>query len=441
MAQIAVIPFVLILTIACVLIPVLIGTYVYRDAKARGLNASVWTLISILAPGYIGFIAYLIVRSEKSALLCPACGKNVREDFSLCPHCGSSLKTACSRCGYPLENGWRLCPNCSEPVPYEMQTAVSAEKKSERSLKKIIVLAIVIPLILCLILVGAGGMLFRLNEMTAVCSSDSTPDKRDIDSEYVQAWLESCDKKGKGVYVLREPESARDYARRCLVYRNDIYCGCEFRQLNKTLFKNAKAQFIFNTDLPYSGKDYTLVYYSGYYSGQNDGYGYDIVVSQTANGETEELEYDLTVAQSLEAFDLPDYISASTVALQIIPDDDFSDVYELSWTLYDGADAVCSEGTQGAFKKGEPISFSYDMVEAVDRFTVSVSDASGVVFESEEYKLIEGMLYTVHLKTDENGEITVSDVEAETILPDSPYAEVSCTYEELSVVSESAVQD
>ena len=37
-------------------IPVLIGVYVWRDAKGRGMNAPLWTLVSVLAPSLIGFI-------------------------------------------------------------------------------------------------------------------------------------------------------------------------------------------------------------------------------------------------------------------------------------------------------------------------------------------------------------------------------------------------
>ena len=38
------------------LIPILIGVYVYRDAKRRQMNAVVWTLVAMLAPTFIGFI-------------------------------------------------------------------------------------------------------------------------------------------------------------------------------------------------------------------------------------------------------------------------------------------------------------------------------------------------------------------------------------------------
>lgn len=51
-------------------IPVLIGVYVYRDAKRRNMNALLWTLIAILAPSLIGFIIYLFVRGNYDDLQC-----------------------------------------------------------------------------------------------------------------------------------------------------------------------------------------------------------------------------------------------------------------------------------------------------------------------------------------------------------------------------------
>ena len=34
-----------------VLIPILVGVYVYRDAKARRMDAVLWTIIAVIAPG------------------------------------------------------------------------------------------------------------------------------------------------------------------------------------------------------------------------------------------------------------------------------------------------------------------------------------------------------------------------------------------------------
>ena len=48
------------------IVPILIGVYVYRDANRRGMNAVMWTLIALIAPSLLGFIIYLLVRSSYS---------------------------------------------------------------------------------------------------------------------------------------------------------------------------------------------------------------------------------------------------------------------------------------------------------------------------------------------------------------------------------------
>jgi len=52
-------------------IPIMIGIYVYRDANNRGMNAVLWTLISVFSPTFIGLIIYLIVRADHTAMQCP----------------------------------------------------------------------------------------------------------------------------------------------------------------------------------------------------------------------------------------------------------------------------------------------------------------------------------------------------------------------------------
>ena len=89
------------LMIIVALLPLLIGVYVYRDAKRRGMNAALWTLIAILAPSLIGFIIYLLVRGNYSNLKCPRCAATVTEQYVVCPKCGAKLKPSCPNCLKP----------------------------------------------------------------------------------------------------------------------------------------------------------------------------------------------------------------------------------------------------------------------------------------------------------------------------------------------------
>ena len=71
--------------ILLLIIPVSIGIYVWRDAKRRRMNAVLWTIIAVFAPTLIGFIVYLLVRSNYSDLECPSCGTPVTKGLCRLP--------------------------------------------------------------------------------------------------------------------------------------------------------------------------------------------------------------------------------------------------------------------------------------------------------------------------------------------------------------------
>lgn len=73
------------------------GIYVYRDAKKRGMEAVLWTVLAVMIPGFLGVIAYLLVRDRQKAfcmgtVVCPQCGRQIQTDFSVCPYCGLMLR-------------------------------------------------------------------------------------------------------------------------------------------------------------------------------------------------------------------------------------------------------------------------------------------------------------------------------------------------------------
>ncbi|MBN2072491.1 MAG: zinc ribbon domain-containing protein [Actinobacteria bacterium] len=109
--------------------------WTYRDARLRNTSptaAIFWALV-VLAFSYPGLVVYLILRppefiddiverdleiSRMEALLdskvsnCPACGKEVHDDFLICPYCRKKLKNQCISCGRPLDLDWKVCPYC-----------------------------------------------------------------------------------------------------------------------------------------------------------------------------------------------------------------------------------------------------------------------------------------------------------------------------------------
>jgi RNA polymerase subunit RPABC4/transcription elongation factor Spt4 len=94
--------------------------YVYRDAKRRGMNAGLWTLlVLILSPAYllIGLIIYLLVR-EPLPYTCPQCGATVNARFNFCPNCKYHLHPACPACQHEVADDDKFCPYCATELTH-----------------------------------------------------------------------------------------------------------------------------------------------------------------------------------------------------------------------------------------------------------------------------------------------------------------------------------
>src|SRR5579859_40273 len=100
-----------------ILIPaigLLIG-YVNRDAKRRGMNVTLWTIMVILIPNAIGYILYFLVR-EPLVFNCPQCGGSVSARFNFCPKCKYNLHPACPECKNAVRTEDRYCPFCAHDL-------------------------------------------------------------------------------------------------------------------------------------------------------------------------------------------------------------------------------------------------------------------------------------------------------------------------------------
>jgi hypothetical protein len=196
------------------MLPILMGVYVYRDAKARRMDAVLWTLVVVLVPSFIGLIIYLVIRGNNTNLNCPNCSQPVSADYALCPHCGARMKTACPACGTPAESGWKLCPKCGTALPETPNDSyVPAQPRRDRKLLGIIAAAVLIPILL--FVVGAIGM--RTSHSGHASLSYGTNLKVEDASANVREWIAACDAKGKGVYVLEPDDQGED------VYEAYIY--------------------------------------------------------------------------------------------------------------------------------------------------------------------------------------------------------------------------
>ena len=207
MSNIAVAIPLFILMIIVVLLPLLIGVYVYRDAKRRGMNAALWTLIAILAPSLIGFIIYLLVRGNYSNLKCPRCDATVTEQYVVCPKCGAKLKPSCPNCSTLVEPDWTVCPKCAQPLPTVQEDIVTPVQPKDKTLWKILAAIVIVPIVLLLVLgisftAVSGGGSSALQEVSfdEYYSDQEIPEST---KEYVREWLTGLELRSDHVYALQ----------------------------------------------------------------------------------------------------------------------------------------------------------------------------------------------------------------------------------------------
>ncbi len=90
---------------------VLLVGYVYGDARRRGMNRGLWTLLAVFIPNGIGIILYFILR-DPVPVPCPSCGTPALKGHAFCAACGAPVRPACPGCRQPVEPGWRNCARC-----------------------------------------------------------------------------------------------------------------------------------------------------------------------------------------------------------------------------------------------------------------------------------------------------------------------------------------
>ena len=104
---------------------VLLVGYVYGDARRRGMNHVLWTLLAIFIPNAIGIILYFILR-DPVPVPCPACRTPAKKGQTYCAACGTAVRAACPQCRQPVEPGWRNCTRCGTPfAPTSLPPALS----------------------------------------------------------------------------------------------------------------------------------------------------------------------------------------------------------------------------------------------------------------------------------------------------------------------------
>jgi len=74
-----------------------------------------WTLLVILVPNCLGFLAYFLLR-KPLIQYCPQCGDRVERGFHFCSKCGCELSPSCGSCGNPVSREYVICPYCGKSL-------------------------------------------------------------------------------------------------------------------------------------------------------------------------------------------------------------------------------------------------------------------------------------------------------------------------------------
>ena len=105
---------------------VLLIGYVYGDARRRGMNQVMWTLLAIFIPSAVGVILYFILR-DPVPVPCPSCATPARKGYAFCASCGGAVRAACPQCRQPVEAGWRNCARCGAPLAQGSSSGPASE--------------------------------------------------------------------------------------------------------------------------------------------------------------------------------------------------------------------------------------------------------------------------------------------------------------------------
>lgn len=75
-----------------ILAKVFIAIWVYKDAKSRGMNPFIWTILILIYSGVLVFLVYLLVIRKERNITCENCNFTQSEKLLYCGRCGSEMK-------------------------------------------------------------------------------------------------------------------------------------------------------------------------------------------------------------------------------------------------------------------------------------------------------------------------------------------------------------
>ncbi len=202
----------------CVAAAVAIGVYVWTDAKKRGMDALLWTIVSLFVPGLIGFIIYLLVRGKYSNMKCPKCSSPVKEEFTVCPNCGAKLRPSCPNCGAAVDDSWKLCPYCGTHLP-EVQTDYTPPvKPKDRTLIIVLCVIVIVPVII-MVLSFRGFSTITSGGSCSLTTFTVDTYLNDVNNGEIEKWLDDVGGEYDKAYALMNKSETEDGLRiRYLIY-------------------------------------------------------------------------------------------------------------------------------------------------------------------------------------------------------------------------------
>ncbi|MEB2285425.1 MAG: hypothetical protein B6D46_01160 [Polyangiaceae bacterium UTPRO1] len=92
---------------------------VRQQARSDGLHSMLEDAAEKLRAGTTSVeevLRVIQIGDAGSAAHCPACRKEIADDYSVCPHCSKVLRATCSGCAKPLNPEWTRCPYCGSGI-------------------------------------------------------------------------------------------------------------------------------------------------------------------------------------------------------------------------------------------------------------------------------------------------------------------------------------
>jgi hypothetical protein len=84
--------------------------YITRDAKRRGMNVAMWTVLAVGMQG-IGLVVYFLLRQPVMSH-CPQCSTTLLPAFNFCPQCQFQLNPMCAECNHSVRLTDTYCGYC-----------------------------------------------------------------------------------------------------------------------------------------------------------------------------------------------------------------------------------------------------------------------------------------------------------------------------------------